>query len=68
MLDIFFLLRGGRHMYYLFENIVILPYYCLIDLYAKSFLWFVTFAKVECCQITETCGINWEDSVIVEPI
>ena len=33
-----------------------------MDLCAKIFFsWVVTFAKVECCQITETCGINWED-------
>ena len=51
------------------ENIIILPYYWLIDLYAKFFFhWVVTFAKVECCQITETCGMNWEDSVMVELI
>ena len=32
------------------------------------FSWDLTFAKVEHCQITENCGISWEDSVMVEPI
>ena len=59
----YFFFLEGKTCVLLIENIVILPYYCLIDLYAKFFfLWLVTFAKVECCQITETCGINWEDS------
>ena len=68
--DIFFLLRGGRCVLLIY----FVGEYCyttmlLIDLYANFFfLWFVTFAKVEHCQITETCGINWEDSVMVEPI
>ena len=55
-------------IYLRLENIIVLPYYWLMDLYAKFFSWVVTFAKVECCQITETCGINWKDSVMVEPI
>ena len=32
------------------------------------FSWNFTFAKVERRQITENCGISWEDSVMVEPI
>ena len=39
-----------------------------MDLKAEFFSWNATFAKVEHCQITENCGINWEDSVMVEPI
>ena len=53
--------------------IVVLGLHCLVYGYQICFQkfffsWIVTFAKVERCQITETCGINWEDSIMVEPI
>ena len=59
---IFFL--GGEDMCII--DLRMLLYCPIIRLF--FFSWNFTFAKVERCQITENCGINWEDSVIVESI
>ena len=49
-----------------------LPYICNWSCYAALYMIFFfgnfTFGKVEYCQIIESCGISWEDSVMVEPI
>ena len=56
-------LGRGRHVYCIELKILCCPIYCFF-----FFFWNFTFAKVEHCQITENCGISWEDSVMVEPI
>ena len=43
-------------------GVVMLPYIWVF------FFGNFTFGKVEYCQIIESCGISWEDSVMVEPI